>query len=132
MGIGNIRYAMPNITAADTGQVRRMQEAAAPAAVKEQKPDSVPDIALEEPIREPERVRQSKPVDPTEVSLTFNKNEEFEYLGSESDLLSLDMHKAISDMKRDGLLRQYQYFVGSSEALVDNGQNEDGAVFLKN
>ena len=63
-----------------------------------------------------------------DVSLTFNKEDSFDYIGSESSIKSLDMQKAISDMKMDGILQEYQYFVGSSKALY---QDADGIVIPK-
>ena len=63
-----------------------------------------------------------------DISLTFNKEEDFEYLNNDSSVKSLDMEKAISDMKKDSILQEYQYFVGSSNNLF---ASEDGAVFVK-
>lgn len=63
-----------------------------------------------------------------DISLTFHKEDQFDYLGSESDLGKLDMEKAISDMKKDSILQDYQYFVGSS---VPGLTTEDGLVFQK-
>lgn len=64
-----------------------------------------------------------------DISLTFNANEDFEYLGQDSDIRNLDMEKAISDMKKDQILQQYQYFVGSSKDLFQN--TADGIVVPK-
>ncbi len=61
-----------------------------------------------------------------DVSLSFNKNDDFGYLGSEADISQLDMDKAISDMKKDQVLEQYQYFVGPS-----GFSSEDGSVVVK-
>jgi hypothetical protein len=65
------------------------------------------------------------------ISLTFNKNSEFDYLGQDSNIQSLDMQKAISDMQKDSVLQEYQYFVGSSNSLTGNFSDEDGTVFPK-
>lgn len=62
------------------------------------------------------------------ISLTFNKEESYDYIGSESGLANLDMQKAISDMRKDEILQGYQYFVGSSNTLF---QSEDGIVIPK-
>ena len=43
----------------------------------------------------------------------YNPRETFEMVGAESDLKSLDVEKAISDMRKDAVLHQYQYFVGN-------------------
>ena len=40
------------------------------------------------------------------------------------------MQKAISDMQRDSVLQDYQYFIGSSDDLL-KFEDEDGKVFLK-
>lgn len=71
--------------------------------------------------------RTKKPLE--DISLTFNANEDFEYLGQDSDIRNLDMEKAISDMKKDQILQQYQYFVGSSKDLFQN--TADGIVVPK-
>lgn len=41
--------------------------------------------------------------------------------GAESDIKSLDVEKAVSDMEKDSALRQYHYFVGNqpTESLAD-------------
>ena len=62
-----------------------------------------------------------------DISLSLNDNKAFEMKGKDSDLESLDMEKAVSDMQKDQALMQYQYFVGES-----NVQNyEDGIVIAK-
>lgn len=64
-----------------------------------------------------------------DISITFNKQDDFEYIGQESDIHSLDVEKAISDMKKDQVLQQYQYFVGSVRNVFSN--NTDGMVIQK-
>lgn len=49
----------------------------------------------------------------------------FDLIGSESELAKLDEARAISDMKKDSILQEYQYFVG-------NIATEDGSVTRKN
>ena len=65
-----------------------------------------------------------------DISLTFNKNEDFSFLGQDSSMETLDMQKAISDMKKDTVLQEYQYFVGNSSAF-NIFQSEDGMVIPK-
>ncbi|MGN0386586.1 MAG: hypothetical protein ACI4EX_11985 [Lachnospiraceae bacterium] len=65
-----------------------------------------------------------------DVSLTFNQKEDFGYIGKDSSIEKLDMEKAISDMKKDQVLQQYQYFVGRNERLT-NQDNRDGLVIMK-
>ncbi len=57
-------------------------------------------------------------VNVTDISLTFNKQDDFGYIGQDSDIRLLDMEKAISAMRRDQILQQYQYFVGSARNFV--------------
>lgn len=71
---------------------------------------------------------RSRTADLQNISLTFNKEESYDYIGSESGLANLDMQKAISDMRKDEILQGYQYFVGSSNTLF---QSEDGIVIPK-
>ena len=72
--------------------------------------------------------KRSKQADLENISLTFHKEETFDYIGSESGLANLDMQKAISDMKKDSILQDYQYFVGSSKNIFSS---EDGMVLPK-
>lgn len=70
--------------------------------------------------------RRAKASDLENISLTFNKTDSFDYLGSESGLENLDVMKAVSDMRKDEVLQEYQYFVGSSQNFAF--QSEDGVV----
>lgn len=65
-----------------------------------------------------------------EISFTFNKHDDFKNIGKESSLGSLDIEKAISDMKRDKIFEEYQYFIGGKPDLENDGE-ADGNVFLK-
>ena len=65
-----------------------------------------------------------------DISITFNRQENFGYIGKDSDIHSLDMEKAIDDMKKDSILQQYQYFVGNSRNLYTN-ESADGTVIQK-
>lgn len=89
------------------------------------------------PVREPDNGSQtespfidtrSRSTDPESISLTFHKEETFDYIGSESKLDNLDVRKAISDMQKDAVLQEYQYFVGSAKSLINT---EDGIVLMK-
>lgn len=84
------------------------------------------------PAREIEQVisRAPKTANLEDVSLTFNKEDSFDNIGADADIRSLDMTKAISDMKRDSILSDYQTFVGpSTDQMLSN--LEDGIVLLK-
>lgn len=72
---------------------------------------------------------RTKNADLENISLTFQKDDTFDYIGSNSSLENLDMQKAVSDMKKDSVLQEYQYFVGSSQGLFQN--TADGIVIPK-
>ncbi len=94
LGIGN--YKMPNIT-----------------KVEEINPQiSEPTTAQNvTPIQE-----ERKPVftDLEDISIGFNRQDDFSYIGKDADIEQLDMQRAISDMQRDNLFHQYQFFVRSA------------------
>ena len=71
--------------------------------------------------------RPVKNADLEDISLTFNKEDTFDNIGSEASIKSLDMEKAISDMKKDDILSEYSYFVGNSKNLF----SDDGIVIAK-
>ena len=73
----------------------------------------------------------SRVADLNQVSLKFNKEESFDYIGMDSSLDNLDMQKAISDMQKDQVLQSYQYFVGSAGSLFGDQASADGTVVLK-
>ena len=63
-----------------------------------------------------------------EVSLSLNKQTPFEMKPVTSDIKSLDIDKAVSDMQKDGALMQYQYFVGDQQPIF---ASDDGVVVAK-
>lgn len=83
-------------------------------------------------VAEPAQENQaSRIADLEQVSLKFNKEDSFDYIGMDSSLDNLDMQKAISDMQKDQVLQSYQYFVGSAGNLFGEASPEDGTVVLK-
>ena len=94
--------------------------------VKEQPRDVKESISVKEA---QETEKQARIASLEDISLTFNKEEDFEYLNNDSSVKSLDMEKAISDMHKDTILQEYQYFVGSSKQLFNDS---DGIVIAKN
>lgn len=87
----------------------------------------IPDLQEQQGATEESTAQKKNSVNPSEISMTFHKEETFDYLGSESSLMNLDMQKAISDMKKDSILQDYQYFVGHTVSV----NPEDGMVFRK-
>ena len=83
-------------------------------------------------VAEPAQENQaSRMADLESVSLKFNKEDSFGYIGMDSSLDNLDMQKAISDMRKDQVLQNYQYFVGSAGSLFGEMPSEDGMVVMK-
>lgn len=71
---------------------------------------------------------QRKVVDPNEISIGINKNNDYSFIGRDKDIQNLDMKKAISEMRQDTILKDYTYFVGNSRSIY---QSDDGVVLLK-
>lgn len=44
----------------------------------------------------------------------YRAGEVYELKGEDSDITKLDVEKAVSDMEKDQILQQYQYFVGDA------------------
>lgn len=120
-------YKMQNIPKVDEATVRAQDEARlsnassnasleAPGSVEASSKDGVSSSV-------------SKVANLQDISLTFNKENDFGYIGSDSDLGKLDMDKAISDMKKDSVLEQYQYFVGNQGMNILSSM--DGSVVMK-
>ena len=72
-----------------------------------------------------------KQADLENISLTFQQNESFDYIGQDKNILNLDVEQAISDMIKDSILQEYQYFVGSSQNIFQSQQTDDGIVIPK-
>ena len=126
-GIGSLsicsKYQRPEIKQVSEEEVRRQDQEQQQAALQQSTPDysRISDLAAQD--------RKAKAADLENISLTFNKTDSFNYLGSESGLENLDVMKAVSDMRKDEVLQEYQYFVGSSQNFAF--QSEDGVVIPK-
>ena len=70
-----------------------------------------------QPAASTQRQTANAPLD--DISITFHKQDDFGYIGRDSDIHSLDVEKAISDMRKDQILQQYQYFVGSKTVFTE-------------
>lgn len=132
MGIGSVtdyqsflqNYRTPEIPKVDIETVRKGQENL--PVSRDLTQTAVQDIQTAESQRLP--VTNAKLED---ISLSFNLGEDYSYIGSDSDIASLDMEKAISDMKKDQVLQQYQYFVGSAYSGLPQMESPDGKVIIK-
>lgn len=123
-GIGSLstcsNYQRAEIKQVSEEEVRRQDQEQQQAALQQSTPDysRISDLVAQD--------RRAKAADLENISLTFNKTDSFDYLGSESGLENLDVMKAVSDMRKDEVLQEYQYFVGSSQNFAF--QSEDGVV----
>lgn len=72
--------------------------------------------------------KRSEDLGATEFAGRYQPDVTYELKGAESDVANLDVEKAISDMKKDQVLQQYQFFVGehlAGEELADLRANEN-------
>lgn len=52
---------------------------------------------------------------------TYQPDQEYEMKGVDSDIYNLDVQQALSDMQKDQVIQQYQFFVGHNS--VDSDRN---------
>ncbi len=117
-------YRVVDIPKVDIDTVKKQDEALKAAS-------EMPVVDAPVVNKEPEVDNRSRMANLDDISLNFNAGDDYSYIGSESSLEDLDMQKAISDMRKDSILQDYQYFVGNSEDMMNSFNNEDGSVFLK-
>ncbi len=112
-------------------QIPRVDVAA--PAVEESKKQDVSARAEEGKAVRPEQPaapRAPRTADLEDVSITFNKKDDFGTIGRDADIARLDMDKVVSDSKRDSILSGYRTFMGPTpEQMV--AEYEDGLVIPK-
>lgn len=119
-------YKVTDIPKVDVEAVKRQDE------LKAQEALALPELPKTEMV--PETVKpdlRSKTADLDNISLTFNAGDDFSYLGSDFEIEKLDINRAISDMHKDKILEDYQYFVGTQNDSDATYSGEEGKVFLK-
>ncbi len=116
--IGN--YRIPSIPSVSVEEVKRQDEQR--LAEEKQLRPVLEDVSLSAKPRNDAALE--------DISLTFNKGDDYGYIGKDSDIYSLDVENAISDMQKDNILKQYQFFVGNTgvNTIVNNS---DGVVVPK-
>ena len=62
-----------------------------------------------------------------DISITFNKNDDFDIIGKTSDITDLDLQKAVSISKKDDILNNYK----AAENALPVYAGEDGTVITK-
>lgn len=115
---------LPRISAED---VKRQEEQSAQQPIQQQGTEYVSENYAS--TQEPDT--RSRMADLDNIYLTFNENETFDYIGQDAGLENLDIMSAISDMQKDEILQQYQYFVGPKELNAVVASTPDGIVIQK-
>lgn len=113
-------YRMQSIPVVSVSDVEKQDELKAQSANNASSVSSLQDIEVSSERRSNAELE--------DISLTFNKGDDYGYIGKDSDIYSLDVENAISDMQKDDVLRQYQYFVGGNSSFSDPA---DGVVIPK-
>ena len=115
-------YRIPSIPSVSVDEVKRQDEELKKVSSSPALNNTLEDVAISAKPRNDAALE--------DISLTFNKGDDYGYIGNDSDIYSLDVENAISDMQKDNVLKQYQFFVGNTGtgALVDNA---DGVVIPK-
>ena len=115
-------YRIPSIPSVSVDEVKRQDEELKKVSSSPALNNTLEDVAISAKPRNDAALE--------DISLTFNKGDDYGYIGKDSDIYSLDVETAISDMQKDNVLKQYQFFVGNTGtgALVDNA---DGVVIPK-
>ena len=90
---------------------------------EEVKPVETAKVSLEEQVA----ARPGKLIGLEDISISFNKNDDFDLIGTTSDITNLDVEKAVSISKRDDILNSYRI----SETQVPVYAGEEGTVIAK-
>ena len=80
-------------------------------------------VSLEEQVA----ASPSKLIGLEDISISFNKNDDFDLIGTTSDITNLNIEKAVSLSKRDDILNSYR----TSETQVPVYAGEEGTVIAK-
>ena len=121
-GVYNV-YRIPRVSREDISKndVSKVSE------VKEK-----PDISESDLQSQSEEQRKVvSPINLEDISIKFNAGETYDYIGKDKDIQNLDIKKAVSDMQKDQVLEQYQFFVGKQDASGILVNNSDGMVLCK-
>lgn len=93
---------------------------------------NVPEKKLSEEQVKPETSGQQSERRPdtgaAEYAKQYQPDAVYDLKGADSDIARLDVEKALSDMKKDQVLQQYQFFIGekkAGEGLSETRENEN-------
>ena len=86
--------------------------------LRSEQPESPGKDLQKESLPETVTVRPEQSYTSYDYAQTYVAGESYELKGADSDINSLDIMKAVSDLDKDQVLRQYQYFVGGLDSPV--------------
>ena len=110
----NISGIRPTIGFYDYNEIKKTEAVAAENAVTRQPVEQVAESQTDKPQvqeRTPE-IEAKQTFGAYDYAAQYNPNATYSLKGAESDIHSLDVEKAVSDMQKDEVIHQYQYFVG--------------------
>lgn len=122
MGINDNFWSLSSYRVNEIPRVTTPAEAVQPV-VEDEKPANAASLSIE-----PKQDSRPKFANLNEVSISFNRQENYDYIGKDRDTSLLDMQKAVSDMRQDTVLSDYRYFIGNTNSIF---QSEDGIVVAK-
>lgn len=105
--IGNTRILQESISPEYTRQTTE-GSASGDAEQSQKKPQGFEKGQTEKLLDTPKERQEA-----LDFAVNSTKKAEYSLVGADSDLASLDIAKAISDMQKDSILQEYQYFVRS-------------------
>lgn len=106
-------YEYNSIKAAElrTQQIAAAQMSSANDALSQKQPQ-------EQALQEANAAKPQQNFDALDFARQYQPDVTYDLKGKDSDLESLDVQKAISDMEKDQVLQQYQYFVDTTDPGV--------------
>lgn len=79
---------------------------------------AVDDTASQQAPADYEAARARQSFTSLDYANTYDSNASYELKDADSDISTLDVAKAVSDLDKDKVLQQYQRFVGSADVTV--------------
>ncbi|MCR5619707.1 MAG: hypothetical protein K6F65_06365 [Lachnospiraceae bacterium] len=89
--------------------------------------DTAAAAAQQKASEEENAVKRERLLGLEDISITFNKNDDFDIIGRTSDITDLDLQKAVSISKKDDILTGYK----AAENALPVYAGEEGTVIAK-
>ncbi|MCR5467902.1 MAG: hypothetical protein K6F37_02985 [Lachnospiraceae bacterium] len=126
-GSGFYEYSIARNSEMRSQQVQLSKNAENIAVEDKSQDNAQMNIAVSVDSRSPEQSFTS-----LDYASQYQPDKTYEMKGADSDLVSLDMERAVSDMQKDQLIQQYQFFVGEAETSQSLGQAAVPARAMEN